>query len=69
MAQDLRANKQNAIDFYRTAYLGDPVKAVELYVGAEYIQHNRCPTRRKTAILCTERAPNDALLLLLAARP
>src|SRR5690606_30105848 len=22
------------------AYLGDPIRAVELYVGAEYIQHN-----------------------------
>jgi len=40
MPHDLQANKQNAIDFYRTAYLGDPIKAVELYVGAEYIQHN-----------------------------
>lgn len=33
-------NKHNAIAFYRTAYEGDPRKAVELYVGAEYIQHN-----------------------------
>lgn len=40
MPQDLAANKNSAIDFYRTAYLGDPVKAVELYVGDEYIQHN-----------------------------
>ena len=40
MQYDLAANKQNAIDFYRMAYLGDPVRAVELYVGAEYIQHN-----------------------------
>jgi predicted SnoaL-like aldol condensation-catalyzing enzyme len=40
MPQDLEANKQNAIAFYRTAYLGDPAKAVELYVGAKYIQHN-----------------------------
>ena len=37
---DLEANKQNAIAFYRMAYLGEPAKAVELYVGAEYIQHN-----------------------------
>ena len=36
----LETNKQNAIAFYRTAYLGDPAKAVALYVGAEYIQHN-----------------------------
>ena len=40
MQYDLEANKQNAIEFYRTAYLGDPVRAVELYVGADYIQHN-----------------------------
>ncbi|MEW8029681.1 MAG: nuclear transport factor 2 family protein [Candidatus Thiodiazotropha sp.] len=40
MKQDPEANKQNAIAFYRTAYLGSPKKAVELYVGAEYIQHN-----------------------------
>ena len=40
MRQDLEANKQNAIAFYRTAYLGEPAKAVERYVGAEYIQHN-----------------------------
>jgi predicted SnoaL-like aldol condensation-catalyzing enzyme len=40
MKHDLEANKQNAIAFYRTAYLGEPAKAVELYVGAKYIQHN-----------------------------
>ncbi len=40
MEHNLEANKQNAIEFYRTAYLGDPSKAVELYVGDEYIQHN-----------------------------
>ena len=40
MKHDLEANKRNAIEFYRTAYLGDPTQAVELYVGAEYIQHN-----------------------------
>ena len=40
MKHDLEGNKQNAIAFYRTAYLGAPAKAVELYVGAEYIQHN-----------------------------
>lgn len=37
---DLESNKENAIAFYRTAYSGDPVKAVEMYVGSEYIQHN-----------------------------
>jgi len=40
MNHNLEANKQNAIEFYRTAYLGEPAKAVEQYVGAEYIQHN-----------------------------
>ncbi|MGF1742151.1 nuclear transport factor 2 family protein [Vibrio profundum] len=33
-------NKKNAVDFYRTAYLGEPDLAVERYVGAQYIQHN-----------------------------
>lgn len=40
MQKNLEANKQNAIAFYRTAYLGNPAKAVDMYVGAEYIQHN-----------------------------
>lgn len=40
MPDKLEENKQNAIAFYHTAYLGDPAMAVELYVGAEYIQHN-----------------------------
>jgi len=37
---DLELNKATAISFYRTAYLGEPRKAVELYVGDSYIQHN-----------------------------
>ena len=37
---NLETNKRNAIEFYRTAYLGDPSSAVEKHVGAEYIQHN-----------------------------
>ncbi len=40
MPTNLETNKNNAIAFYRTAYLGDPVKAVQLYVSSEYIQHN-----------------------------
>lgn len=40
MNHNLQTNKQNAIAFYKTAYLGDPEKAVELYVGDDYIQHN-----------------------------
>ncbi|MFZ1807087.1 MAG: nuclear transport factor 2 family protein [Cyclobacteriaceae bacterium] len=37
---NLENNKNNAIAFYKTAYEGNPKKAIELYVGAEYIQHN-----------------------------
>lgn len=33
-------NKQNAIAFYKMAYEGSPGKAVDLYVGDQYIQHN-----------------------------
>lgn len=33
-------NRQSAIAFYETAYLGRPREAVEEYVGDEYIQHN-----------------------------
>ena len=40
MGNDIESNKQKAIAFYRTADLGDPAKAVETYVGAEYTQHN-----------------------------
>lgn len=44
-------NKQNAIDFYRTAYLGEPEKAVKLWVGAEYIQHNPLVGNGKQALI------------------
>lgn len=40
MNVNLKLNKENAIAFYKMAYEGNPKKAVELYVGAEYIQHN-----------------------------
>ena len=40
MNNRLAQNKQNAIDFYRTAYNGNPHQAVEKYVGDMYIQHN-----------------------------
>lgn len=33
-------NKKNAVAFYETAFLGNPQKAVEDYVGEVYIQHN-----------------------------
>ena len=32
--------KESAIAFYKMAYEGEPKKAVELYVGDQYIQHN-----------------------------
>ncbi|AEH02331.1 nuclear transport factor 2 family protein [Lacinutrix sp. 5H-3-7-4] len=37
---NIAQNKKNAIAFYKMAYEGNPTKAVELYVGDEYIQHN-----------------------------
>lgn len=37
---NLEMNKKNAIEFYKTAYEGNPKLAVDLYVGKEYIQHN-----------------------------
>ncbi|WP_452226884.1 nuclear transport factor 2 family protein [Lacinutrix cladophorae] len=37
---DIQQNKKNAIAFYKMAYEGNPTKAVALYVGDEYIQHN-----------------------------
>lgn len=37
---NLDQNKKNAIAFYKMAFEGNPKKAVELYVGDEYIQHN-----------------------------
>lgn len=40
MTEKLNQNKENAISFYRMSYDGNPRKAVELYVGSEYIQHN-----------------------------
>ena len=51
MRYDLEANKQNAIDFYRMAYLGEPARAVELFVGAEYIQHNPLVGDEKQAFI------------------
>lgn len=51
MKHDLEENKKNAIAFYRTAYLEDPAKAVENYVGAEYIQHNPLVADGKQAFI------------------
>ena len=39
--QDLEKNKQNVIAFYEMMFNDcAPAKAIELYVGDEYIQHN-----------------------------
>lgn len=35
-----KTNKENAISFYKMAYEGNPARAVEKYVGDQYIQHN-----------------------------
>ena len=51
MEHDPEKNKKNAIEFCRTAYLGDPSKAVEEYVGAEYIQHNPLVAGGKLAFI------------------
>ena len=37
---NLEENKRNAIAFYRTAFEGNPRKAIEAYIGKKYIQHN-----------------------------
>ncbi|WP_420387218.1 ester cyclase [Roseivirga sp.] len=37
---NIEANKNSAIAFYQMAYEGNPRKAVETYVGSNYIQHN-----------------------------
>ena len=47
----MESNKRNAIEFYRMAYLGEPSKAVDLYVGAEYIQHNPLVADGKQAFI------------------
>jgi len=37
---NLKQNKEKAIGFYKMSFEGNPQKAVELYVGSKYIQHN-----------------------------
>ncbi|MFC1235286.1 nuclear transport factor 2 family protein [Vibrio sp. F74] len=44
-------NKKNAVNFYRMAYLGEPRKAIEKYVGDEYIQHNPLVGNGKEAFI------------------
>ncbi len=51
MKHNLEINKQNAIAFYKTAYLGDPTTAIATYVGDEYIQHNPLVANGKQAFI------------------
>ena len=37
---DLERNKQVVVDYYQTAFGGDPEKAVSDHFGPRYIQHN-----------------------------
>lgn len=41
MNNQLEQNKLNAIAFYKIMFDGDLEKAIELYVGDEYRQHNK----------------------------
>ncbi|WP_329118880.1 nuclear transport factor 2 family protein [Streptomyces sp. NBC_01465] len=38
--QQLERNKQIVVDYYRTAFGGDPEKAIADHFGDRYIQHN-----------------------------
>ena len=40
MKHNLEKNKRNAVAFYKSSFHGNPRKAVNLFVGNEYIQHN-----------------------------
>lgn len=51
MTIDLQTNKESAIAFYKTAYLGKPAEAVEKYVGDQYIQHNPLVGNGKEAFI------------------
>ncbi len=60
MPDQLENNKSNAIAFYKMAYEGEPKKAVELYVGGKYIQHNPLVGNGKEPfILYFERIQNE----------
>jgi predicted SnoaL-like aldol condensation-catalyzing enzyme len=37
---DLERNKQVVVDFYQTAFGGDPAKAIADHLGPRYVQHN-----------------------------
>lgn len=66
MSQNLEKNKQNAVAFYRMAYLGEPAKAVTQFVGDNYIQHNPAVGDGKqpsliTSTRCIETTPTKVL--------
>lgn len=48
---DSESNRKSAISFYEMAYLGNPGRAVALYVGARYIQHNPLVADGKDAFI------------------
>ena len=48
---DLNKNKKSAIEFYKMAYHGNPAKAVALYVGDDYKQHNPLVADGKQAFI------------------
>ncbi len=51
MQHNTQQNKDNAIAFYKMAYLGKPTEAVEQYVGSDYKQHNPCVGDGKQAFI------------------
>ncbi|MGP9545945.1 nuclear transport factor 2 family protein [Psychrobacter sp. AOP7-B1-25] len=48
---NLANNKKIAIAFYKTAYEGNPQKAVADYVGDDYIQHNPAVANGKAGFI------------------
>ena len=51
MNNQLEQNKLNAIAFYKIMFDGDLEKAIELYVGDEYRQHNPMVADGKAGII------------------
>lgn len=51
MKHNQQVNKQNAIAFYRSAYLGNPKEAIKEYVGKQYTQHNPLVANGKQAFI------------------
>ena len=51
MNKQLEENKSNAIAFYQMIFDGEPEKAIELYVGDEYRQHNPMVADGKSGVI------------------